>query len=135
MRGDRRFSLAEVAALMKLTHANARERRRYVRRLLRRLEERDRTRYLHRDSERGKLYITLSALEQIMPWDPGTFGKLRSDVDAHAMRIRRVEHRVKKHDRSIEKLHDWSRRSAELLTEIATFQGPKGTTKGAGKTA
>lgn len=132
---ERRFSLAEVAALMKLQHANSRERRRYVRRLLRRLEQRDRTRYLHRDNERGKLYVTVSALEHLMPWDAGTLTKMRGDLDVIGTRVKRVERRVKKHDRHLEKLQEWQRRSAELLTEIATFGGPKGARNGAGKTA
>lgn len=134
-RRDRRLSLTEVAALMKLEHESQRERRRYVRRLIRRLETRDQTRYLHRDSPRGKLYIPLSAIERLMPWDPGTLAALRGNVDALGVRIKRVERRVTKHDQHIAKLHEWQSRSAELLRDIQTFGEPKGAKKGAGSTA
>ncbi len=68
-RRDRWLSMTEVADSMNLESPATPERRReYVRRLIRRLEERDGTVYLRRFGRgRGKLYVAVSALEQLMP--------------------------------------------------------------------
>lgn len=131
MRRDRRFSMTEVAALLKLTNKGAKERRRHVKRLLRRLEKRDGARYLHSDTPGGKLYVSLSALEQLMPWDPGTLSKMRGDLDVLGTRMTRVERRVTITEKDIVKLHDFQSRAAELLADVANWQGPKGGKKGA----
>lgn len=119
-RRDRWLSMAEVADLLKLKHRDRRRRREAVQRLLARLEERDGTRYLRRFGPgRGKLWVSIAALEQLMPWDPGTLTAIRGDVDAHGTRITRLERRVDRHQIDIVKLREASKKAAEALTLLA----------------
>lgn len=127
----RRFSMLEVADLMQLKNRGAKERRRHVKRLIRRLEKRDGATYLHADTPGGKLYVTLAALEQLMPWDRGTLSKMRGDLDELGTRVTRVERRVTITEKDISKLSDFQRRAAELLADVASWQVPKGGRKGA----
>lgn len=125
-RRDRWLSMAEVAELMQVPKADREQRRLHVRRLLRRLEKRDGTSYLRRFGPgRGKLYVAVSALEQLMPWDPGTLGRMRGDVDATAVRVTRLERRVTGHDRELEKLRSIGIKSAELAAAVGQYLGSK----------
>ncbi len=129
-RRDRWLSMAEVAHVMGLKSPNPRVRRLRVSRLLRRLERRDGTTYTRRFGPgNGKLYVSVSALEQLMPWDPGTLTAIRGDVGELGTRTKRLERRVAGHDRDLAKLADWQRRSMELLSEMSGFGVSKGIKK------
>lgn len=106
-RRDRWLSLVEVASIMKLTQPKREERRRYVRRAIRRAEERDGCSYTKRV---GKcLYVSVMALETLMPYDAETFTRLGRSVadmaqiqrehgrqiNGHGSRIRAVEKTTK----------------------------------------
>lgn len=129
-RRDRYLSMLEMASLLKL-EGTPRERRRRVRRLIQRLERRDGTSYTKRFGEgSGKLFVSIGALEQLMPWSPGTLTAVREDIDGIGVKVRRLSRRVDGHDREIEHLQEVQRRSAELLAFISSGVGPKGTKKG-----
>jgi hypothetical protein len=125
-RRDRWLSMAEVAGLMKLGHKTHRERRQYVRRVIRGLERRDGTSYLRRFGPgNGKLYIAVSALEQLMPWDPGTLTAIRGDVDGLGVRMKRAEKRIDGHDRDIAKLRAVQAKAAEFASAVNDLLGQK----------
>ena len=71
--------MAEVADLMRLPPASARARAEKVRRLIVRMGTRDGANYLHRVGRR--YYVSTAALEQLLPWDPGTLHQIRVDVE------------------------------------------------------
>lgn len=120
-RRDRWLPMVEVASLMQLPHADKHRRREHVRRAIRRLEQRDGTSYLHRFGPgTGKLYVAVSALEQLMPWDPGTIGAIRGDVDTLGVQMRRVGKRLDGHDRDLEKLRNIQVKAAELIRDLST---------------
>ena len=127
MKRDRWLSMVEVAELMKLPHQNVQERRRYVRRAIRRLEQRDGTRYLRRFGvgRNSKLFVAVSALEQLMPWDPGTLTAMRGQIGELGVRTKRLERRVDGHQKDITKLHDWTKRFAGMVEELPSLLGPK----------
>lgn len=77
-RRDRWLSLVEVAAIMKLAHPKRDERRRYVRRAIRRAEQRDGCRYTKRVGK--ALYVSVQALETLLPYDAETFTQLGRSV-------------------------------------------------------
>ncbi len=126
---ERYLSLIEVAELMKLPHETPEERRQYVRRLVRRLEQRDGTVYLRRFGVgQGKLFIAVSAVEQLMPWDPGTLTSLRGELHSLNAEVRAVKKRVSDNARRIsnlEKFRDLTRRyliETAQLTSDETLQ-------------
>lgn len=105
-RADRWISMAELAQLFDLKNQNPRHRRQYVRRLIRGLEKRDGRAYLQRFSDtKGKLWIAVSTVERLLPWDAGTLSALRRDVDSLGGRIVRAEGKIEKHGRKLE-THD-----------------------------
>lgn len=79
IRVGRYLSMAEVADLMKLPASSANRRAERVRRLIVRMGERDGTSYLKRIGRR--YYVSTAALEQLLPWDPGTLHQIRADVE------------------------------------------------------
>lgn len=112
--------MAEVAELMKVPQQARAERRRYVRRLIRRLETRDGQPYLQTFGKgRGRLYVAVTALERLMPWDPGTLSAIANDVTNLGNRMKRVERQVVAHERDIRQLFDLQQDAAELLQKIA----------------
>lgn len=128
--------MSELAALMKLPHKNAHERRRYVRRTLRRLEQRDGATYMRRlGPGRGKLYVSVGLLEKLMPWDSGTLTGMRADLDGLGVKVKRLKRRVDRHDIDINGLAEWARNQAELLARLPVLIAPKGAKNGAGKAA
>jgi hypothetical protein len=127
---NRRFSMLEVADLMQLKNRGAKERRRHVKRLIRRLERRDAASYLHADTPGGKLYVTLAALEQLIPWDRGTLAKMRGDLDELGTRVKRVEKRVTVTEKDIVRMGEFQKRAAELLADVANWRGQKGAKRG-----
>jgi hypothetical protein len=123
-RRDRYLSMAEVATLLPppkpkedgQPHDPAYLRQR-VWRLIRRLERRDRTTYLRTfgEGENAKLWVAVSALEQLMPWDPGTLTALRGDLDALGTRTKRLERRVDQQQNDIANLSKWTKEFAEII--------------------
>ena len=112
--------MAEVAELMKVPHQARAERRRYVRRLIRRLEARDGTPYLQTFGKgRGRLFVAVTALERLMPWDPGTLTAIANDVTSLGVRMKRAERQIESHDRDIRQLFEIQQDAAELLQKIA----------------
>jgi len=136
-RRDRWLSMAEVAELIRRTTENASpepvhpraraEARRRIRRLIRRLERRDGTTYLRQfgEGENAPLFVAVSALEQLMPWDPGTLTAMRSTIDTLGVRMRRVERRVTRSEKDIQRIQDWSKRFAGMVEELRQLLGPK----------
>lgn len=121
-RRDRWINMADLAELMKLQQKDRRVRRTHVIRLLRRLENRDGTTYLRRfgGSRNSPLYVSVSALEQLHPWDPGTLSAIRGDLDSVGTRVKRLERRVKVHNREIVRIDGKQRKMVELLSEIVS---------------
>jgi hypothetical protein len=132
--------MVEVAGLMKLGRGGIDDRRRYVRRLIRRLEERDRAVYLRRfGSGKGKLYVAVSALEQLMPWDPGTLTAVRGDVDGLGIRMKRAERKIEAHDgrlsghdRDLAKLRAVQEKAAAFAQSVGELLGQNGPETGHG---
>lgn len=91
----RYLSMAEVADLMKLPPASARRRAEKVRRLIERMSERDGTEYLKRIGRR--YYVSTAALEQLLPWEPGTLHQLREDVDDLRAEVTEQNRRLNDH--------------------------------------
>lgn len=132
---DRWFSIAELADLMKLPHKNKAERRRYVWRTIRGLERRDGQSYMKRlNPGRGKLYVSLSVLEQLMPWERGTLSGIRADLDGLGVRVKRLKRRVDRHDIDIKGLAEWMSKHAQLMGQLPALMVPKHSKNTAGKT-
>lgn len=89
-RRDRWLSLIDVAAIMKLAHPKRDERRRYVRRAIRRAEQRDGCRYTKRVGK--SLYVSVQALETLLPYDAETFTQLGQSV-AQIAQVQRLHTR------------------------------------------
>jgi hypothetical protein len=129
-RRDRWLTLIEVAGIMKLSEPRRDERRRYVRRAIRRAEQRDGCLYTKRVGK--SLYVSVSALESLLPYDAETFTKMgRSIADiaqiqreqgrqlnGHGARLRAVEKSTKtleENDRLFREALDGSNRALGLL--------------------
>jgi hypothetical protein len=105
-----------------------------VRRLIRRLESRDGASYLRRFGPgKGKLFVAVSALEQLMPWDPGTLTAIRGDVDGLGIRMKRAEKkidahagRISGHDRDIAKLRAVQEKAAAFAQSVGELLGQNG---------
>lgn len=139
VRRDRYLKLIEVAELMKLTQPNRAERRRYVRRAIRRAEKRDGCRYTKRE---GKyLYVSVTALESLMPYNAETYTALGRSVaelaqiqreqgrqlNAHGSRLRTVENTVKSLAKADEAMLRASQAHTEALGHIRATIGPRAT--------
>lgn len=127
---SRRFTMLEVAALMGLTNKAPKERRRHVKRVIRRLERRDGVAYLHADSPGGKLYVSLSALEQLIPWSPATLTKMRGDLDSLATTVKTVQKRLTRAEKDICELGGDQLESARLVDRLLNKWGQKGAERG-----
>ena len=120
-RADRWLTLLQVAERLDLTEKTPAERRRIVRRLFRKLEQQHHRKFLRSwgtGGEGSRLYVSLEAIELAMPWNPGPIGEMRSEVDGHAHRIRKLEDGQTEHARKIKRLVEFQRRAAELLADI-----------------
>ena len=128
-RRDRWLSMSEVAKLVEpeLVTTNRAEARRRVWRLIRRLEARDGTRYLRRfgSARNSPLHVSVAALEQLMPWDPGTLTAMREQMNGLGMRVKRVERRVGHNETNIKKIADWTKRFAGMVGELPALIQPK----------
>lgn len=120
-RADRWLKLSEVADLMGLKHPRQKHRVEYVRRLVRQLEQRDGTEYAKRFSDKpnAPMWIAMSVIEKLMPWDPSTVSAIRADVEEIGSRIKRAERRIDTHDRELSKHREWQKKAAELLASIS----------------
>jgi hypothetical protein len=108
---------------MHLKQTDPDNRRRYVWRLVRKLEKRDGTTYLKRQGQgQGKLFIAVSALEQLMPWDPGTLSALRGDVNTLATDLRHLKKRVNDQGRRITNLEKFRSLTRDYLKETAELE-------------
>lgn len=119
-RADRWLKLADVAELMQLKQARKKDRRMFVWRMIRRLEARDGTQYMRRfgNGSTSPLWISLTAIEKLMPWEPGTVSAIRSDVNELGTRMKRAERKIVGHDRELSNHREWQRKAAELLTSM-----------------
>lgn len=126
----RRFSMLEVAELMQLKNKAPKERRRHVKRILRRLERRDGVQYLHADTPGGKLYTTLAAIDQLRAHDPGSIGRMRVDIDGLGTEMKRVRKRLSKAEKDIENLGGLQLESVTLLNKAIQGWGQKGAQRG-----
>lgn len=130
-RRDRYLTLLEVADLLKLPHQEKDDRRRVVRRMLRRLEIRDGVSYMRtvgRPGPGSRLFVPVSALEQLTPWDAGTLTAMREDIDGLGVRVKRAERRIDGHDRDISDLRLIAQKSAELsevVSRVVSRSAPK----------
>jgi hypothetical protein len=128
---DRWLSLTELAELLKDQHPklaslNRHNLRRYVRRLVQRLERRDGEDYTRRVGGRREVQVSLLALETLRPYDAKAFTELGIDVaqlvqqargfsrrlNGHGSRLREAEKRLS----AVEKKQ---RLTAQYLAEIA----------------
>jgi hypothetical protein len=138
-RRDRWLSLIEVADIMKLANPKRDERRRSVRRAVQRAEKRDDCRYTKRV---GKcLYVSVSALETLLPYDAESFTRLgRSVADIAQIqrehgrqlngigsRVRVVEQKVKTLAETDRALLRASEAHGEALSLIRANIGPSAT--------
>lgn len=121
-RNDRWLKLIDVAELLKLPHKSRKERRQYAWRLLRQVEKRDGAKYLKRfgAGKTSPLWVSVSALERLMPRDAATMAALRSDVDEIGGRVRRAERRIDGHDSELAKHREWHRKILALMAELPT---------------
>lgn len=139
-RRDRWLTLIEVAEIMKLAHPNRDERRRYVRRAIRRAEQRDGCSYTKRVGKLGQLYVSVSALETLLPYDAETFTKLgrsvadiaqiqrdhKRQIQGHGARLRVVEKDVRNLEEADRALAEAIEASNRALSLIRARTGPKG---------
>jgi hypothetical protein len=122
VRAPRRWlKLRAVADLMSVEHPDPHYRVKYVRRLLRRLERRDGTVYLKQlGAGRGaKLYVSPEGLEQLRPYSPTLFTKLRDDVDDVDGKVTELRRQVNGHGARIRKLEEFKKKTAEYLAAVA----------------
>jgi hypothetical protein len=136
-RRDRWLTLIEVAEIMKLAHPNRDERRRYVRRAIRRAEQRDGCAYTKRVGK--SLYVSVTALETLLPFDADTFTKLgrsvadiaqiqrelRRQLNGHGSRLRVVEKDVRNLEEADRALAEAIEASNRALSLIRARTGPK----------
>jgi hypothetical protein len=110
--------LSEVADLLGLPQQDLRERRRVVRRMLRRLEQRDGVKYLHRDTKGGWLYVSVAKLEELLPWEPGTLSGIRRDMTTVNGQIRELTRRTNGHGARIRKLEKFRKATEAFVSAI-----------------
>lgn len=114
------LKLAAVADLMRVEHTDPHYRVQYVRRLLRRLEERDGTAYLRRfGAGRGNLYVSPAALEQLDPYSPGAVGKIKDEVTSVKADQGELRRQVNAHGARILSLEKFRRATQAFVKELA----------------
>ena len=113
-RRDRWLSLIEVANIMKLENPKRDERRRLVRRAVQRAEKRDECRYTKRVGK--SLYVSVAALETLLPYDAEAFSKLgRSVADIaqiqrdHGRQLNGIGARVRVVEKKVQNLAETDR--------------------------
>lgn len=116
--------------MMKLENKNPKERRRRVKRLLRGFERRDGVQYLHSDTQGGKLYTTLAALDQLREHDPGTMGNMLVRLDELGTKMKSVQKRLTKAEKEILELGGFQLEQARLVERLAGKWGQKGAERG-----
>lgn len=117
---ERYLSVAEIAELMQLKHQRKDERRQYVRRLFRKLEKRDGRKYLHRFGPgRGKYHVSLEAIDQIAPWDPGTLSEIRGGITQLNSAVKTLRRQLNGHGSRIGNLERWRKLTERYLAESA----------------
>lgn len=120
------LKLRAVADLMNVEHPDPHYRVKFVRRLLRRLEQRDGTAYLKRfglepgsGRRGGDWYVLPQALEQLRPYSPTAHAKLREDLDEVAGNVTELRRQVNAHGGRIRKLEEFSKDTAAYLAKWA----------------
>lgn len=115
--------------MLKLPHHGKAERRRVIRRMIRRLEQRDGAKYTrtHGPERPGsRLFVSVAALEQLTPWDAGTLTAMREDIDGLGTRVKRAERRIDGHDRDIHALRVVQQKASEFAEAVAMALGQSG---------
>lgn len=114
------LKLRAVADLMNVEHPDPHYRVKYVRRLLRRLEERDGTAYLRQfGPARSNLYVAPEALEQLRPYAPTGYAKLREDIDDVATNVTDLRRQVNGQGARIRNLEEFRKDTAAYLAKWA----------------
>ena len=111
--------LSEVADMLDLETDDKRERRRIVRRMFRRLEQRDGVQYLHRDSNGGWLRVSIEKIEQLLPWEPGTMSGIRRDMGTINGQIRDLTRRANGHGARIRKLERFRKFTETYIKQLS----------------
>lgn len=119
IKADRLLSMAEVADLMKLPPGSPHARAEKVRRMVRRMEKRDGIGYLRRVGR--KWFVSIATIEQLAPWDPGTLGQLRSDVDDLRHDLHVQTRRINDHASFIRKQRNFNKLVARVVKESTEF--------------
>jgi hypothetical protein len=133
MRRDRWLSLWEVGELMRkrfprLEGHNRAALRRYVARCLRRTEARDDVRYsrLHR----GRLYVSISALESMLPLDEQVLVRIERDQVELAQLHRHLRKQVNSQGGRIQNLEKWRELTTRYLADAQALVGISGSEVG-----
>ncbi len=119
VKADRLLSMAEVADLMKLPPGSPHERARKVRRMVRRMERCEGAVYLRRVGR--KWFVSMAAVELLSPWDPGTLGQLRSDVDDLRHNLHVQTRRINDHASFIRKQRHFNKLVAQVVKASNEF--------------
>ena len=114
---DRLLTMPELA---KLLGFEGEQRCQKVRRLFRRLEQRDDAHYLVRLGRRT-WGVRLSSVERALPWSPGTLTAIRLDVDQVGAEVSTLKKRVNAHGGRIQKLESWRQHAQQFLTATAAL--------------
>lgn len=125
-RRDRWLTLLELAERLNLPHESKDERRRVARRIIRRLEKRDGVLYTrtHGPPRPGsRVWVSIGAIEQLIPWDPGTLTAMRDDIDGLGVRVKRAERQIAGHDRDIRTLQLLQQKAAEFADAVGQALG------------
>lgn len=117
---DRSLSLTEVADLLQLKHSSQARRREHVMRLFRRLERTQGKPFLHSHSPRGKLFVRLSAIEELHRWHPGGSQQLRRDLDDLSVEVRHLGKKQNAHGARLRQLERFKIATAQYLAEIGS---------------
>lgn len=115
---DRLLSLAEVADILGLKHANPAERRRYVMRRFRRIERSHKRQYLVSESPGGKLFVKLSTVDELLRWDPNAVQQVRRDLDDLSTEVRDVRKTQNGHGARIRNLEKFKQATAAYLAVL-----------------